>query len=205
MNDKIILTDCDGVLVDWEAKFTSWMIRNGYCVVDETAYNVAERFAKTQSAYSKDGYKLTKAVGKQLIKYFNESAAIETLSPLRDAIKYVRKLHEEHGYVFHVITSLSTDPDAARLRKRNLDLLFGPTVFEKIVCLDCGADKDDALEPYRDSGCFWIEDKKQNCDLGVELGLDSVLVAHPHNASYDGKARRLENWKDIYKYVTGDL
>lgn len=205
MKDKIILTDCDGVLVDWEAKFTSWMIRNGYCVVDETAYNVAERFAKTQSAYSKDGYKLTKAVGKQLIKYFNESAAIETLSPLRDAIKYVRKLHEEHGYVFHVITSLSTDPDGARLRKRNLDLLFGPTVFEKIVCLDCGADKDDALEPYRDSGCFWIEDKPENADLGVELGLDSVLISHPHNILYGGKARRLQNWKDIYKYVTGDL
>jgi len=37
------------------------------------------------------------------------------------------------------------------------------------------------------------------------LGLDSVLVAHPHNASYEGDARRLENWKDIYKYVTGDL
>ena len=205
MNDKIILTDCDGVLVDWEAKFTSWMIRNGYCVVDETAYNVAERFAKTQSAYSKDGYKLTKAVGKQLIKYFNESAAIETLSPLRDAIKYVRKLHEEHGYVFHVITSLSTDPDAARLRKRNLDLLFGPTVFEKIVCLDCGADKDDALEPYRDSGCFWVEDKPENADLGVDLGLRSVMLEHSHNMSYNGPAKLVKSWKDIYKYITGDL
>mgnify|MGYP000014431677 FL=1 len=205
IRDKVILTDCDGVLVDWEAKFTSWMIRNGYCVVDETAYNVAERFAKTQSAYSKDGYKLTKAVGQQLIKYFNESAAIETLSPLRDAIKYVRKLHEEHGYVFHVITSLSTDPDAARLRKRNLDLLFGPTVFEKIVCLDCGADKDDALEPYRDTGCFWVEDKIENAELGSALGLSSILLDHSYNVGYNGSIAKFGNWKNIYKYVTGEI
>jgi hypothetical protein len=166
---------------------------------------VAERFAKTQSAYSKDGYKLTKVVGQQLIKYFNESAAIETLSPLRDAIKYVRKLHEEHGYVFHVITSLSIDPDGARLRKRNLDLLFGPTVFEKIVCLPCGADKDEALAPYRDTGCFWLEDKIENAEVGKSLGLDSILLEHSYNKEYNGSSVKCQNWKDIYNYITGEV
>lgn len=127
------------------------------------------------------------------------------MSPLRDAIKYVRKLHEEHGYVFHVITSLSTDPDAARLRKRNLDLLFGPTVFEKIVCLDCGADKDDALEPYRDTGCFWVEDKIENAELGSALGLSSILLDHSYNVGYNGSIAKFGNWKNIYKYVTGEI
>ena len=87
---NVILTDCDGVLVDWEAKFTEWMVRQGYGVINDKAYNVGERFGKNR-------YGLSKEVSRELIKYFNESAAIETLRPFRDAIKYVRKLHEEHG------------------------------------------------------------------------------------------------------------
>ena len=198
MKESIILTDCDGVLVNWNLKFSEWMIKKGYAVIDETAYQVGKRFGKNR-------YGLSNELSNELISYFNESAVIESLPPMRDAIKYVRKLHEEHGYVFHVITSLSTDTDAGRLRRRNLELLFGPTIFEKIVCLECGADKDEALEAYRDSECFWIEDKKQNCDLGVELGLKSILISHEHNADYNGEGTRLQNWKDIYKYVTGEL
>ena len=30
MNEKVILTDCDGVLVDWVHGFTKWMIKSGY-------------------------------------------------------------------------------------------------------------------------------------------------------------------------------
>lgn len=195
---NVILTDCDGVLVDWEAKFTEWMVRQGYGVINDKAYNVGERFGKNR-------YGLSKEVSRELIKYFNESAAIETLRPFRDAIKYVRKLHEEHGYVFHVITSLSTDTDAGRLRRRNLELLFGPTVFEKIVCLDCGADKDEALANYKNSGSFWIEDKPENADVGSGLGLNSILLEHSHNMSYNGPAKLLKTWKDIYSYITGEI
>jgi len=198
MKESIILTDCDGVLVDWEAKFTEWMIRQGYAVINDRAYSVGERFGKNR-------YGISKEVSRELIKYFNESAAIETLRPFRDAIKYVRRLHEEHGFVFHVITSLSTDTDAGRLRKRNLELLFGATVFEKIVCLECGADKDEALETYRDSECFWVEDKPENADTGTRMGLRSILLEHSHNMSYNGPAKLLKNWKDIYSYITGDL
>lgn len=195
---NVILTDCDGVLVDWEAKFTEWMVRQGYGVINDKAYNVGERFGKNR-------YGLSKEVSRELIKYFNESAAIETLRPFRDAIKYVRKLHEEHGYVFHVITSLSTDTDAGRLRRRNLELLFGPTVFEKIVCLECGADKDEALANYKNSGSFWIEDKPENADVGSGLGLNSILLEHSHNMSYNGPAKLLKTWKDIYSYITGEI
>jgi hypothetical protein len=56
----------------------------------------------------------------KLIKMFNESAAIGFLPPLRDAMYYVKRLHEEHGYVFHCVTSLSTDVNAGRLREMNL-------------------------------------------------------------------------------------
>ena len=87
-----------------------------------------------------DRYGITREQGRKLIKLFNESAAIGFLPPLRDAMYYVKRLHEEHGYVFHCITSLSTDVNAQRLREMNLAKLFGATAFERITCLATGAE-----------------------------------------------------------------
>jgi hypothetical protein len=96
---------------------------------------------------------------------------------------------------------LSLDEYAGKLRKKNLEALFGKTVFEKIECLDCGADKDDALLPYKDSGCVWVEDKKSNADLGINLGLQSYLIEHEHNKNYNGDAVRVKYWKEIYESI----
>ena len=110
-----------------------------------------------------------------------------------------------HGYKFHCITSLSSNKYAQKLRIQNLELLFGDNLFDEYVILGCGDDKDDALEPYRDSECFWVEDKVANAELGVELGLKSILVGHTHNADYNGDIPRYQRWKDIYKHISGEL
>ena len=190
MKEKAILTDCDGVLFDWEYAFGQWMKRHGYRLYNTDAYNVADR------------YDLGMHDKQRLVRMFNESAAIRKIPPLRDAIKYVRKLHQEHGFIFHAITSLSNDQYAQHLRTKNLIETFGPTVFEKYVYLDTGADKDEALAEYKDTGCYWVEDKMENADVGVEAGLESLLVAHPHNREYNGVATRVQNWKEIYDIVT---
>lgn len=190
IKNKLILCDCDGVLVDWVYGFTKWMKQHGYEIQVEGEYDIAKTFG------------ITKAEGKRLVRHFNESAAMGWLPSLRDAVKYVRKLHEEHGYVFHCITSLSLDEYAGKLRKKNLEALFGKTVFENITCLDTGADKDEALEEYRDSGCFWIEDKVENAELGVELGLETILIEHGHNEDYENEnIQKVTHWKEIYDLI----
>ena len=124
------------------------------------------------------------------------------LPSLRDAVKYVKKLHEEHGYVFHCITSLSLDEHAYKLRKKNLEALFGKTVFEKLTCLDTGEDKDEALEEYRDSGCYWIEDKVENAELGEAMGLESILITHDYNADYNNdNIKKVQTWKELYEHI----
>jgi hypothetical protein len=189
MRDKVILVDCDGVLLDWEYAYTNWLKRHGYTRVRDDVYCMATAFGIEEDE------------SMRLIRMFNESATIRKLPPLRNAIKYVRKLHEEHGYIFRAISSLSTDAYAQHLRTKNLIELFGPTAFETYTYLDTGAAKDDVLAPYKDSGCFWIEDKPSNADLGVELGLDSILMAHNFNSGYTGKARRVLDWRDIYNTI----
>ena len=108
MSEKLILVDCDGVLVDWVYSFDRWMERHGRKKLRDDVYDLAEC------------YGIEKAEAKNFVKMFNESANIEYLPPLRDAVKYVRKLHEEYGYIFHCITSLSLDPFAQKLVSRTL-------------------------------------------------------------------------------------
>jgi hypothetical protein len=84
----------------------------------------------------------------------------------------------------------------------NLQKLFGKTAFEKFVFLDTGADKDQVLEPYRDTGHWWIEDKIVNCQVGTSVGLKSLLMEHGHNMDYeDPDIPRVRNWKDIYERI----
>jgi hypothetical protein len=118
---------------------------------------------------------------------------------------YVKRLHEEHGYVFHCITSLSLDANAGKLREMNLRKLFGKTAFERIVCLDTGADKHEALSEYRDSGLWWIEDKPENAEVGLDLGLRSMLMEHGHNMTHQNQQiSTVKNWREAYDIITGE-
>ena len=194
MRQSVILVDADGVLLNWEYAFEVWMTQHGFEQVPggNLDYDVSKR------------YGISREQCVRLIRLFNESAAIGFLPPLRDAIHYVDKLHKEHGYVFHCITSVSTDPNAMKLREMNLKKLFGDTSFQKVVCLDTGADKDHALYPYRDTGCYWIEDKPENAIVGAKLGLESLLMEHGHNMHhYHEQVRTVKNWAEVYAIITG--
>lgn len=193
---RTILTDCDGVLCNWEYAFCTWMEQHGYTQIENGNhyYNLSDRFA------------ITKQEANEKVKIFNESAAIGFLPALRDAVFYVKRLHEEHGYEFHCITSLSLDPSAYKLRKMNLEKLFGPSVFTRLVCLDTGADKEEALREYEDSDLYWIEDKMENAFVGLQMGLRSILVEHGFNM-YDSipvGMYKAVNWKEIYEHITGE-
>lgn len=193
MEKPVILTDVDGVLLNWDYAFSVWVKRHGF----------------TQLAGTEHVYEIHKRYGmmpeqkKMLVRMFNESAAIGFLPPLRDAVHYVQKLHREHGYVFHIITSLSTDPSACELRTQNLKKLFGETVFERFVYLDTGADKHEALEEYAGSSLIWVEDKPENARVGLQYGLDSLLMEHGHNMNENLPI--VKNWKEIWNYATGSI
>ena len=190
--DKVILTDCDGVLLDWEYAFETWMSSKGYVQKTRECYDQAER------------YGIVKSDIKKLIRDFNESAAIGFLPSLRDSIHYVKMLHEKKGYIFHCITSLSKNRYAQELRTQNLRKLFGVTAFDRFMYLDTGADKDEALWEYRNTGYLWIEDKLENAIVGANQGLSPILIEHRHNmvdVAGHSDIPRIKNWKELYELL----
>ena len=194
MKNKLILTDADGVILDWEWAFSVWMQERGYTLTadNKKSYDLYHQYKELEQ---KDY--------KKVVRTFNESAAIGFLPALRDSAYYVKRLHEEHGYEFRVITSLSLDKNAGRLREMNLRKLFGNAI-ESVICLDTGADKDSALAPYKDSGMWWIEDKPANADVGHRLGLRSILIEHGHNMHHECVYPVVKNWRELYELVLAE-
>ena len=187
-----ILTDCDGVLVNWLNIYHEWMTREGYMRINYS-YELHER------------YNLEEKFSDNYIRHFNMSAEIEFLPPFRDAIKYVRKMHEEHGTTFHCITAMGTNKKSHILRKRNLDNLFGKTVFSQIDCVERGRHKKSILEKYSDTDTVWIEDCVATAIDGYEAGLRTFLMNHEYNRDNTSDLpegiTRVDNWKEIYEHL----
>lgn len=192
---KVIVTDCDGVLLNWEYAFDVWMNEKGHYKVEDSdlEYNIGKR------------YGISTEKGKEYIKFFNESAAIGFLPALRDAAHYVKLLHEKHGYVFDVVTSLSKNPYAAKLREKNLKKVFGKNTFRNIVCLDTGADKYDHLWlQYAGYEHFWLEDKPENAYHGKLVGMKPILIEHGHNMD-NTDFPLAKTWEDVYNIITDPI
>jgi FMN phosphatase YigB (HAD superfamily) len=191
MKDRIILVDCDGVLLDWEWAFNVWMTERGF---------VQRPNAKDYYKISDQFENLSVPDAKKFTRLFNESAAIGFLPPLRDSVYWVRRLNEELGYRFICITSLSTDVNAQKLRRMNLEKYYGH-VFDDVICLETGSDKHEALDQFNGTGYFWIEDKPENADVGFDRGLKSILIEHGHNMNHHCPYPIVKNWREIFDIV----
>jgi len=189
---QTILIDCDGVLLDWVTKFNTWMLARGYQqrANAQDYYRVHERFED-----------LDYAASKKFTRIFNESAAIGFLDPIPQAEYWLRRLNWKMGFRFHVITSQSVDADAQRLRRDNLERVFGD-VFDRVLCLETGSNKDEALAEYVGTGCWWIEDKPENALAGLAQGLRPILLTHDHNCDFEhAHVTRANNWQEIYQII----
>lgn len=191
MADKLILTDCDGVLLDWESKFQAFAERLGFKFNPGRAsvYSIGEQ------------YGISHDQSLQLINKFNSSSDFESLEPWRDAKPVVTKLAEE-GWQFVVITTAGSHPWTHGLRWSNLERVFGKGVFRSLHVLPIHGDKGTELVKFQDSGYLWIEDKPENAELGYKYGLRPLLMNAPHNiGSYNGHVPRVNTWEDIYRII----
>lgn len=192
--ENVIVTDYDGVCGYWEHGFHMWMRANGYKAVQHGVYDI------------EDMYDVSVEKAGMLMQAFNESAALKKLPPVRDAIKYIRKLHEEHGYVFHCISAIPNTQDMYEARMENIQNLFGKTAFERLILCGSSKNKKDLLKEYNDTNCFWLEDVTENAEYGLAYNMRCILMSHHYNADKvtDPRIKRVKTWKEIYSLIEGD-
>ena len=202
MSDRIILTDVDGVLLEWEHHFSKWMLQrtlfdekgsryHPYRLLEdkENTYEMAERFGVTIPEIRKE------------IREFNRSAWMGTQRPMPGSQTWVKLLHAE-GWTFIPITSQTSDKPAQELRKKRLEELFGKQVFSNYHILGTGADKDSALAEFHNTGLYWVEDKPKNALAGLKYGLKPLLFDHPYNRDFNHPdITRVNNWKQIHEML----
>ena len=183
---KKIVSDCDGVLLDWVFPFDVWMSEQGYKKIPDTDkyFNYAKRYGITDN----------KAMS--LVNEFNHTGVLGYIPAYKDSVEFVTKLYKE-GWKFEVISMIGSDKYAQKLRENNLKHIFGD-IFDYIYCAgDYTKPKKDILEErYKGQSVYWLEDRIDYAEQGDELGLTTYMFDHPYNRDYKG--RRVNNWSELY-------
>ena len=171
--EKIILVDCDGVLLFWNGAFEDHMLEQGYERVPGTddQYSLAKRFGVDEDF-----------IYNEVLK-FNQSPKIADLKPYKDALDGISRLAKA-GFRFTAITSLSDAPQSRTHRVNNLRAVFGD-IFDEVICLPLASSKQYTLRRWAGSGLFWIEDHFKNAEAGHEEGLRSIVIDTPYNQHYN--------------------
>jgi hypothetical protein len=190
-DNKIILTDVDGVLLNWLSPFYAWMRELGFKQVSTSSYHLNDNFGISRE---------------EAFRYVNEychSQYMGSLDPFYDASIYVPKI-AALGYRFVAITSITDDPSIAKLRAHNLVNHFG-NIFDDVICLPLGDSKVGVLDSYRGTNLIWVEDKLENAIAGGRRGLNAMLIDRPYNWQPDFKNNnhytRIDGWETIYKFI----
>ena len=197
---KILLTDIDGVVLDWVKHFEAYLDRyypdNKLANPKEFDLNLRYTDLKPMSESMGEENDFMRDV----VKNFNTTAWIGYLEPFRDA-KDVLPKFKDAGYKIIACTSMGTDPYSKALRKMNLEQHF-PGVFDQIDIIPFAEPKGNWLKYYRDSGAYWIEDKWSNALAGADVGLNTLIMKHEYNAYMkDNRIRHVDNWQQIYSIV----
>ena len=203
-NNRIILTDVDGVLLEWEHHFSKWMLQRTLFDERGARYHPHRLLPDKQNTYEMaERFDVTKDEIRKLIREFNRSAWMGTQRPMLESQTWVKLLAAE-GWTFIPITSQTSDIPAQQLRKKRMGELFGDHVFTNYHILGTGADKDSALSEFHDTGLYWVEDKPKNAVAGLKYGLKPILIDHPYNRDFNHpEVIRVSNWKQIHSLLHG--
>ena len=183
MQRKILLTDIDGVVLDWQKHFNKYLDHYypGEELFDPTVFAQGERTGK-------------------IIKEFNNSAWIGFLEPWKDSVEVLTELNHM-GWKIYGCTSMGTDQYANALRKKNIETLM-PDVFAQLEIIPFMQPKGNWLAPWKGSGAVWVEDKWSNAIIGADMGIKTFLMKQSYNSkqAYTG-VEKVDNWRQIYNKV----
>jgi len=193
-NEKIIYSDVDEVVVKWLPAFSEKAKALGYKVIDPTLYFLHHHFD------------IPEDIVEELYLDFNSSENFANLHPIDDSIIYARKIAEDFGYKFCLISACGESQQGQAIydnRFKNVSSILGEENIHSLYCTPSSAAKREVLILNRDKGHIWVDDNISNVELGEELGYESILYTSPYNKHYkvEPPMKRVDSWREIYNRI----
>lgn len=187
MKELNVLTDVDGVLLNWFKGFSKWMQNSGFSLraFDPNQYLLEDCFF---------GIDATNILDK--CREFNESYAIRGLLPMPGAQVFIENITKRYNARIVAITAMGNNERSVQFRTQNLNEVFGD-VFSEIRVIGLCEDKSLELSRYKNlQNAIWLEDNLLNALTGSKLGIRSFLFDRQYNRD-DRTHPKLSRVKDF--------
>jgi beta-phosphoglucomutase-like phosphatase (HAD superfamily) len=183
---KVILTDIDGTLLNFDAAFESWMRRQGF-----------PKHVQTSDQYALGpSYRMTEVRILALLAQFFDETHAARMEPLPCAAEIVPRLHRE-GWKFVAISASPNSRAVISRRRENLRAAFGFD-FAAVWHLGFKANKMPMLRSFTRS--VWVEDHLDHALAGWKVGHRTFLLDRPYNSDRSPNVRfvgRVPDWHAI--------
>lgn len=194
-----IITDVDGVLLDWFPAFEKWIIEvKGVKPLHDTApltYKLTDKYPLTSEELVKH------------IAEFNTSNAFGELKAIDGAVEYLGMLFEDNSKDVSWLSSGSVEgheEECFDMRSKNLRDCFGKDIPGTLLVMKTS--KEEYLKKYKEEfgeDLIFIEDSLEHAEVAIKLGIKTILLGY----SYNGTKKNLKllykakNWKEVYSQI----
>lgn len=192
---KTILTDVDGVILDWTQSFEDW-IQN-----EKMPLEIFEDSLHDCTSIE-EWLGVSREDATILIREFSKTDHFKSLPAFPDALVIIPAL-KKLGHNFIAITACDDTDESKSKREINLETVF-PGVFEDVIF--SGIDSKDGKRPYlKDwSDCYWVEDTHEHAVVGHDLGHTTFFVENDiRYPEVHNELIKINSWYDIFKHITG--
>ena len=187
---SLILTDIDGVVLQWESAYENYMKSIG---LDPLHFK--DRIHKIDPKTL--GITFTEE-SRRFVEQFQSDPIYGNLPPFEDALRGIHRLHSE-GWTFIGITCCGTNETIVRLRHENIEKYF-PNIFTKIHTLEVYDSKENCLKQYEPA--VWVDDIPRHVLSGINCNHETYwLKRYPDFGHFDPRCSIVSNWDEIIDHL----
>lgn len=194
-----IITDVDGVLLDWFNGFEKWITE---------VKGIKPTHGATPSMYKlTDKYPFTSEEIVKLIEEFNSSSYFGELDAIDGSVEFLKKLVEDDNMEVAWLSAGSVEGQEDKcfdMRSSNLKERFGTDIPGTLLVMD--TPKDAYLLRYKEEmgdNLIFIEDSLSHAESAIKLGIRTILLNTTYNNTKTKSKLlyRAKDWEDIYNII----
>lgn len=192
---KIILTDVDGVLLNWESHLLDFAIQRN------VNFNILSGIQKYLKSFSVVDFEKVFKMDPEFVTDYNNSDFSKKFKPLKDAQDIINNIKDEYDII--AVTAMGTEKKAMDNRRENLEEYF-PNAIKDIRFVNLGESKKDhfidLIDKYGDNIICYVDDASHNTNIFNEVNKNAInfyMNRYRESELPKGEFTTINNWYDI--------